>query len=150
MINIKNVIDCKVAVIDKNGSIHLFGNNSKSCLHVKCLLDYLDEVYPSLDINKLKIGSPREYYGYIFGKLGNIIYFNDGKTGMFYFPSELTDSQIETLYNLDLGNQKVALCYDGKNNGNFINYRSIGLEGDKNFNEVFDLFLSNKRTQRRL
>lgn len=134
----KDVINCKTAVIDSEGVIHVMGRSNESKYHIKYLLDYLEENYSNIDISKLNIGSPRNYYGYIFGKLGNIIYFNDGGTGMMYFPDELTDKQIDVMYNLDLGNQKIAICFNFKNPSN---YRMVGLEGDYNLKDSMDAFM---------
>lgn len=134
----KDVINCKTAVIDSEGVIHVMGRSNESKYHIKYLLDYLEENYSNINISKLNIGSPRNYYGYIFGKLGNIIYFNDGGTGMMYFPDELTDKQIDVMYNLDLGNQKIAICFNFKNPSN---YRMVGLEGDYNLKDSMDAFM---------
>ena len=134
----KDVINCKTAVIDSEGVIHVMGRSNESKYHIKYLLDYLEENYSNINISKLNIGSPRNYYGYIFGKLGNIIYFNDGGTGMIYFPDELTDKQKDVMYNLDLGNQKIAICFNFKNPSN---YRMVGLEGDYNLKDSMDAFM---------
>ena len=135
----QNVLDSKVTVIDIKGIVHAMGRVNKSRYHIKYLIDYLEENYPNIDISKLNIGSPRNYYGYIFGKLGNIIYFNDGGTGMMFFPDELTDAQLKTLYNLNLGNQKIAICFNFKN---VDSYRMVGLEGDSSLPEALDLYMS--------
>ena len=134
----KDVINCKTAVIDSEGVIHVMGRSNESKYHIKYLLDYLEENYSNINISKLNIGSPRNYYGYIFGKLGNIIYFNDGGTGMIYFPDELTDKQKDVMYNLDLGNQKIAICFNFKNPNN---YRMVGLEGDYNLKDSMDAYM---------
>lgn len=134
----KDVINCKTAVIDSEGVIHVMGRSNESKYHIKYLLDYLEENYSNIDISKLNIGSPRNYYGYIFGKLGNIIYFNDGGTGMLYFPDELTDKQIDVMYNLNLGNQKIAICFNFKS---VDNYRMVGLEGESNLKDSMDAYM---------
>lgn len=134
----KDVINCKTAVIDSEGVIHVMGRSNESKYHIKYLLDYLEENYSNIDISKLNIGSPRNYYGYIFGKLGNIIYFNDGGTGMMFFPDELTDAQLKTLYNLNLGNQKIAICFNFKS---VDNYRMVGLEGESNLKDSMDAYM---------
>ena len=134
----QNVLDSKVTVIDIKGIVHAMGRVNKSRYHIKYLIDYLEENYPNIDIQKLKIGSSRNYYGYIFSKLGDIIYFNDGGTGMMYFPDELTDKQIDVMYNLDLGNQKIAICFNLKNPNN---YRMVGLEGDYNLKDSMDAYM---------
>lgn len=138
----QNVLDSKVAVIDIKGIVHAMGRVNKSRYHIKYLIDYLEENYPNIDIQKLKIGSSRNYYGYIFSKLGDIIYFNDngfnGDTGMMFFPDELTDAQLKTLYNLNLGNQKIAICFNFKS---VDNYRMVGLEGESNLKEALNLYM---------
>ena len=63
------ILDSKVAIIDSAGAVHAMGRVNKSRYHIKYLLDYLEENYPNIDIRKLKIGSSRNYYGYIFSKL---------------------------------------------------------------------------------
>lgn len=131
MIYIKtNLLDNKVAIIDSEGAIHAMGRVNEPRVHIKYLLDYIDKQYPNIDMERLNIGYPRKLYGYIFGKLGNIIYFNDGHTGMIYFPDELTLAQMNTMKSLDLGNQKIAICFNPKKIGNKINFRMVGLEGD--------------------
>ena len=138
----QNVLDSKVAVIDIKGIVHAMGRVNKSRYHIKYLIDYLEENYPNIDIQKLKLGSSRNYYGYIFSKLGDIIYFNDngfnGDTGMMFFPDELTDAQLKTLYNLNLGNQKIAICFNFKS---VDNYRMVGLEGESNLKEALNLYM---------
>ena len=134
----KDVINCKTAVIDSEGVIYVMGRSNESKYHIKYLLDYLEENYSNISIGKLNIGSPRNYYGYIFGKLGNIIYFNDGGTGMMFFPDELTDAQLKTLYNLNLGNQKIAICFNFKS---VDNYRMVGLEGESNLKDSMDAYM---------
>ena len=138
----QNVLDSKVAVIDIKGIVHAMGRVNKSRYHIKYLIDYLEENYPNIDIQKLKIGSSRNYYGYIFSKLGDIIYFNDngfnGDTGMMFFPDELTDAQLKTLYNLNLENQKIAICFNFKS---VDNYRMVGLEGESNLKEALNLYM---------
>ena len=128
----KDVINCKTAVIDSEGVIHVMGRSNESKYHIKYLLDYLEENYSNINISKLNIGSPRNYYGYIFGKLGNIIYFNDLESCMIYFPDELTDKQVEIMSNLNLGNQRVAIFYNLEDYGTFIFSEYIGLD-DENY-----------------
>ena len=147
MINIeKEVIDCKTAIIDSDGIVHVMGRVNEARYHIKYLLDYLNDNYPNINKSSLTLGSARDKYGYFFGKLGNILYFNDGLTGMFYFPKELTDLQLETMDNLSLGNQKVAICFDLKDNGS-INSRMVGLEGNLSVHEALEAYIqkNNKR-----
>lgn len=144
MIYIESLINKKVAVIDTEGNVWAMGRTNESKYHVKYLLDYLNDNYPNINKSILTLGSARDKYGYFFGLLGNIIYFNDGLTGMFYFPKELTESQLETMNNLDLGNQKVAICFNMKDNGSS---RMIGLEGESSVKEAMEVYIQ-KNNQR--
>lgn len=141
----KDLLANKVAVIDSEGTVHAIGRVNEAKVHIKYLLDYLEETYPKLDISKLNVGMPRSYYGYIFSRLGDIIYFNDGKTGMVYFPEEVTDKQLDTMNSLDLGNQKIAICFNSKNNNGKIDFRMVGLEGDYNLKDSMDAYMRNTR-----
>lgn len=143
--NNDNLINCKIAVIDGDGIICAMGRVNEARVHIKYLLDYLEETFPNVDISKLNVGMPRSYYGYIFGKLGKIIYFNDGGTGMIYFPDKVTDKQLDTINNIDLGNQKIAICFNPKNNNGNINYRMVGLEGDYNLRESMNAYMRQTR-----
>ena len=59
---------------------------------------------------------------------------------MFYFPSELTDSQKDTLGNLDLNKQNVAIGYY-LNDSKLPKY--LGLSGEFKLSEVFEQYLFN-------
>ena len=147
MICIQNIVNSKVAVIDEEGQLYIMGSVNEKNSHVIRLLNYLEEKYPNVNTDSLKIGSPRDHYGYVFGKLNNIIYFNDIKFGMFYFPDEVNEMQLETLESLDLGDKKVAICYNLKENGMF---PMVGGEGDYNLNEALEVYLQRiKRKARR-
>ena len=92
-----NIRDSKVSIIDNDGNIHLMGKAYERKTHITHLLKFLNENYG--EIKGLKIGSSRNIYGYVFGKLGYIVYFNDSfsGTGMLYFPDEITQKQIDVL-----------------------------------------------------
>ena len=136
----ESLINSKVAVIDEKGIVHVMGRVNESKYHIKYLLDYLDNNY--FNKNNLTIGSSRDKYGYFFGTLGNIIYFNDGLSGMFYFPNELTKAQLERMKDLDLGIQKVAICFNLKDNG-YSNM--IGLDGNLSIGEAMEVYIQKDR-----
>lgn len=131
----KKVLNSKVSIIDKDGLIYMMGRSNESKTHVTYLIKYLEDKYGA-DTSKLKSGLSRKIYGYIFGKLGSIIYFNDGLTGMFYFPSIVTDEQEKVLKNLDLGYQKIAVCYSPFKLNNDIDYKMLGLDGEHCLKDV--------------
>lgn len=144
-----NIRDSKVSIIDSDGNIHLMGKAYERKTHITHLLKFLNENYG--EIKGLKIGSSRNIYGYVFGKLGYIVYFNDSfsGTGMFYFPDEITQKQIDVLNDLDLGNIKVAICYNPYKVNNDIEYRMIGLDGEHTLKDALGEYLNKKTTIRR-
>lgn len=128
----KKVIDSKVALIDSEGVIHAMGDANEPGSHAIYFIDYIENNYPDVDTGHLTIGSPRNRFGYILGRYGNIIYFNDLESCMIYFPDELTDKQVEIMSNLNLGNQRVAIFYNLEDYGTFIFSEYIGLD-DENY-----------------
>ena len=61
---------------------------------------------------------------------------------MLYFPNELTDEQLQTLDNINLGNQKVGICYNLKEVGKNIMFRTIGVDNDYNLKEAMEEYMS--------
>lgn len=130
----KKVIDSKVALIDSEGVVHAMGEANEAGSHAIHFIDYINETYPNVDTSHLTIGSPRDRFGYILGRFGNITYFNDLDSCMIYFPDELTDAQVKTMRNLDLGNQRVVIFYNLEDYGEFICSEPIGLDSEENYN----------------
>lgn len=123
-----DLVNCKVAVIDKDGCVHMMGKSNEAESHVEYFINYLEENNPNVDVSKLNIGSVRHDIGYIFVTLGDIIYFNDLDTAFLYFPNELTEGQVDTLFKLNLNEQKVAIFYDPIDFGSFKSFTQIGNE----------------------
>ena len=146
----KKVIDSKVTLIDSKGAVYAMGMASEAGSHAIYFIDYIKKNYPDIDVSNLNIGSERHEFGYIFGKLGDIIYFNDVNTGMIYFPDELTGEQIDALYKIDLGNQKVAIFYSPIDFGSFKVFSEVGLDGEHTFKEALAEYLDgNKMIKKR-
>ena len=82
-----NIRDSKVSIIDSDGNIHLMGKAYERKTHITHLLKFLNENYG--EIKGLKIGSSRNIYGYVFGKLGYIVYFNDSFSGWIWRISDI-------------------------------------------------------------
>ncbi len=137
----QKVINSKVSIIDQSGVAHVMGRVNEPRLHVKYLLDYIDLNYPNINTNNLTVGNARERFAYQLALLGNITYFNDINFGMFYFPNDLTDEQLETLYSLDLGNKKVGICYNLKEVGKNIMSRPIGMSGDYTLKDAMEEYM---------
>ena len=146
----KELINCKVAVIDEKGIIHVLGRVNDSTHHLNLLLGYFRRKYPNINIENLTIGNARDTIGYQFGLLGNVIYYNDINYGLFYFPNNLSAEQVNILNNLNFGNKKMAICYNGKKLGNRITYPMIGAEGDLNLQEVMDVYINRHSRLRKM
>ena len=138
----RRVIDSKVTIIDESGIPHIMGNVNEQRLHVKYLLDYIHLNFPSINTDNLTVGNVRERFAYQISAFGDIIYFNDMNFGMFYFPNKLTDEQLETLDNIDLGNQKIGICYNLKEVGKNIMFRTIGMDNDYTLKEAIEEYMS--------
>lgn len=138
----KRIIDSKVTIIDESGIPHMMGKVNEQRLHVKYLLDYIHLNFPSIKIDNLTVGNARERFAYQITVFGDIIYFNDLNFGMLYFPHELTDEQLETLDNIDLGNQKIGICYNLKEVGKNIMFRTIGMDNDYTLKEAMEEYMN--------
>ncbi len=149
MIKLKEIIDSKVALIDKDGIIHTMGDFNEAGSHAAYFIDYINKNYPGLNTNHLSIGSPRDRFGYIMGKFGNIIYFNDVDSCMIYFPDELTDRQLDVMNNLNLDDQRVSLFYDLQDLGEFVISKQIGLDECNNISQVMNQYLGNGNLKQR-
>lgn len=138
----KRVIDSKVTIIDESGIPHVMGKVNEQKLHVKYLLDYIHLNFPSIKTDNLTVGNARERFAYQIALFGDITYFNEMNFGMFYFPDVLTDEQLETLDNIDLGNKKVGICYNLKEVGQNIMFKTIGMGNDYTLKEAMEEYMS--------
>lgn len=138
----KKVIDSKVTIIDESGIPHMMGMVNEPSKHVKYLLDYISLNFPDINTSNLTTGNVGERFAYQIAMFGDITYFNEMNFGMFYFPDELTEEQLETLDNIDLGNKKVGICYNLKQVGNKIMYQPIGMGNDCTLKEAMGEYKS--------
>ena len=137
----KKVIDSKVTIIDESGISHMMGMVNEPSKHVKYLLDYISLNFPDINTSNLTTGNVGERFAYQIAMFGDITYFNEMNFGMFYFPDELTDEQLETLDNIDLGNKKVGICYNLKEVGKNIMSRPIGMSGDYTLKDAMEEYM---------
>lgn len=140
----KRVIDSKVTIIDESGIPHIMGKVNESSKHVKYLLDYINLNFPEIETDNLTVGNVGERFAYQIAMFGDITYFNEMNFGMFYFPDKLTDEQLETLDNIDLGNKKVGICYNLKQVGDKIMYQPIGMGNDYTLKEAMEEYRSKR------
>jgi len=138
----KRVIDSKVTIIDESGIPHVMGMVNEQRLHVKYLLDYIHLNFPDIKTDNLTVGNVGERLAYQIAMFGDITYLNEMNFGMFYFPAVLTDEQLETLNNIDLGNKKVGICYNLKQVGDTIIYCPIGMGNDYTLKEAMEEYMS--------
>lgn len=99
--------DYMIAIIngskEDDGKINYLGKNFNFNYHAECLLDYASKKYPEISgFSKIDYMDEPNSPIYYLSLLGNIIFTNifvDGeKRGILYFPKQITDKQIETLY----------------------------------------------------
>lgn len=140
----KKVIDSKVTIIDESGIPHMMGTLNEPNRHVKYLLDYINLNFPNIDTSNLTFGNVGERFAYQIAMFGDITYFNERNFGMFYFPDELTDEQLETLENIDLGSKKVGICYNLKQVGDKIMYSPIGMGNDCTLKDAMEEYRSKR------
>lgn len=145
----KSILNSKVSIIDENGQIYLIGRVNEKNSHVKCMLAYANYKYPGIVIDKLYEGNSRDRIALALGQFGDIIYLNDNNFGVFYFPNNINSKQLETLFNLNLGKQKVGIFYDLKDIGKNVFSKTIGDSFDYNLQEAISEFLDEKKTKRK-
>lgn len=126
----KKIASSKIMVIDSSGACYLVGKVNEAKSHVKSLLSFINYKYKNLHIDSLTSGNARDNLVYLLTSFGNVVYLNDVHFGMFYFPNELSERQINSLYSLDMDDQKVAICYNLRQVGNLVNFRTIGIDND--------------------
>lgn len=143
----KEIINSKVTIIDESGIPHVMGRVNEPSKHVKYLLDYINLNFPEIDTNNLTVGNVGERFAYQIAMFGDITYFNEMNFGVFYFPNELTEEQLETLNNIDLGNKKVGVCYNLKQVGDKIIYSPIGMGNNYTLKEALEEYMSRGATK---
>ena len=139
----ENISKCKVALIDQSGKVDAMGTVGDGIFHVDYLYDYInDKYYNDPEFSSLENEYRRDVFAFHLGNYGYVVFYNgisEGfQYGMFYFPKELTAEQLKTMRNLDLGNQKVAVCYDLEDFGTFIHSNMLGEDGSSTLKEVLD------------
>lgn len=145
----EDVIKCKVALIDRDGVINTMGQVGDGKFHVDYLYEYMEKNYhDSAEFSLLKDEYRRDVFAYHLGNFGYIVFYNsvhEGlKYGMLYFPSELTDKQLETISNLNLGDEKIAICYDLEDFGSFVHSNIIGEDGEHSLNDAMEEYVNAK------
>lgn len=143
----RKIIDSKVTTIDESGIPHIMGRVNEQSKHVKYLLDYININHLDIDVSNLSLGNADERLAYQLALLGDITYLNGNNFGMFYFPDELTEEQLETLNNIDLGNQKVGLCFDMVEVEGNIMRKVIGMNNDCTLRIALEEYLTRKNTK---
>lgn len=106
----------------QEGKIEKYGVLDEGSLHILSLLDYAKETYPDVPIFKqLNDRYAPEAVGYIYTKLGDIVFLNMttdvqkyGKTGLIMLPDNITEKQKEGLYTLAemIDGYSICISYD--------------------------------------
>lgn len=144
----KKKFDPKVAIIDSDGQVYMVGKENEARLHVPYLLKLINFKYPNIKTGSITNINARDRLAYILVELGNVVYLNDVNFGMVYFPKKLTDKQLSTIDLLDL-DKKVLACYNPKEIGDKINFRTFGLDGDYDLQGATLEYLKNTKIYKR-
>lgn len=107
----------------QEGTIERVGDAlDEDVYHSQCLLEYAKENYPDIEVFKrLNWRHKPETIGYFFTLFGNIVFLNTtknmhkyGKTGIFLFPSDITDKQKQSLedFSKRIEDFSVSIFYD--------------------------------------
>ena len=141
----KNALDSRVVIIDKDGTPHYLGSVKEIEFHGEYIMDYIKEYFPSdKEFDGLDIGTTRDKFGYHLGNVGKATYFNGESYGVIYLPDDISDAQIESVYNLNLGNQPVMIGFNPEDYG-FICYKTIGINNDYTLKDAMDEYLELKQ-----
>lgn len=146
----EDITNCKVVLIDREGAIYKMGKVGDGIFHVDYLYDFLEDNYSDDPIfSTLKDEYRRDVYAFHFGNLGYVVFYNSVHEGfgygMFYFPSDLTMAQKDVINNLNLGDEKVAICYDLENFGSFVHSNIIGEDGEHSLQDAMEEYSSLKQ-----
>lgn len=143
-------LKCKAIVIDRNGKAYYMQSMDEGLYHGEALLAYIKEKYPEAhEFDDLEVDSNRTIFAYRLGLYGDAVYYNVGSSGVIYLPNDVTDEQIDTIYNFDLGNQIIELGYNPEYYG-FPCYKTIGMGGSLTLKEVMDRYILVKNEEANL
>ena len=115
----ENVNDYRIVVIcgsdDDDGLIRYFGTNEEYRFHLEGLKDYLYTYYNDLakKINADDLRSNEEIIFYL-NTLGNIVFLNSPGYGLLFIPKEVTEKQIESLYDLLSNLNEMSIYIDDR------------------------------------
>ncbi len=113
----ENINNYKMAVIcgyeEDDGLIRFFGENDEYRYHLECLKDYLYTYYNDLakQIGADDLRGNEEIIIYL-NTLGNIVYLHSLGYGLLFIPKEISEKQVESLYNLFSKIDKMPIYID--------------------------------------
>lgn len=140
-------LDSRVIIIDQSGHAYHIGSIVDEQSHGKTLMNYVEKKYPyATEFLDLNVDDNRELFAYRLGLYGDAVYYNIGNNGVIYLPYDVTDEQINTIYNLDLGNQFIELGYSPEYFG-YSCYKAIGMGCELTLKEVMDEYINIKKNE---
>lgn len=146
--------ECKVALIDEKGNINMMGNAGDATFHVDYLYEYLGENHSEdFEVPSLAEEFRRDIFAYHLGTLGYIVFYNqiyEGfKYGVFYFPNDISENQLEIVKSLDLKDEKIAIAYNPTYFGSFVHFEMIGEDGEHVLADAIEDYLEKKNLHTR-
>lgn len=147
----KNIDDYRTVVIsgpdDEDGLVRYFGTVLEYRYHLECLKDYLYTYYNDLakQIVADDLRNNEDIIIYL-NTLGNIVYLNSLGYGLLFIPKEITQKQIDSLYDLisNLKDKAIYIDYNlVRKHGKVVAEEIVnGDDGDNNV--MLDKFLAAK------
>ena len=147
-----NINDYKLAIIcgaeDENGLIRFFGENNEYRYHLECLKDYLYTYYNDLakQIGADDLRANEEIIIYL-NTLGDIVYLHSLGYGLLFIPKEVSEKQIDTLYELFSSIEKMPIYIDYhlvRKHGKIVAQEIINADDDLENTEFLDKFFQTK------
>ena len=143
--------DYWMAVIssEDDGLIRFFGRKDEEYfLHLEVLKDYLYTYYNDLakQIGADDLHTNEEIIIYL-NTLGNIVYLHSAGYGLIYMPKEVSDKQIESLYQLLSSFPKTPIYIDYnlmRKNGKIVPQEIINSDDSLGNTQLLDKFLNFK------
>lgn len=150
--------DSRAVIIHPDGTVDLLGNRyDKDEMHIFCLLDYADKTYPDASMfQKLSIHHQPEIAAFFLTLLGNVVILNTtsmeekyGKSGMAFMPSELTEQEINTLYEFagTIPDYKIDMLYDMNVDSGVLDGQTL-YSVESNFKELLDKYTASKSNKK--
>ena len=135
-------------VEEEDGLIRFFGESDEYMYHLECLKDYLYTYYNDFakQIGADDLRNNEEIIIYL-NTMGNIVYLHSPEYELLFIPKEVTEKQIESLYEVARAFPKTPIYIDYhlvRKHGKILPMEIIDYSDDMENTEVLDRFFETK------